>query len=91
MFTEDDRVELGKFLRSGSGANFLNHLREHPAKMPPHFTPADGNMQPHHIQLHYAFGVGETAKLDQILKLLDPKTPPKEPEPIRLHDTKSLT
>lgn len=91
QFTDDDRIELAKFLRSAAGIHFLAHLREVRAKMPPHFTPADGNMQPHHISLHYAFGVAEAAKIEQIILMMEVKSKLQEAEPVALFDGKQLS
>ena len=86
----DIQTELAKFLNSASGQWLVHHLREYPASMPAHFTPADGNLQQHHVTLHHAFGIGERAKITQILALAESRVAPTESEPLRLFDTKQL-
>lgn len=85
---DNDRIELAKYLHGAEGQRLVNFLRANPPSSP---IAVDTAMGVHHVQINYGFTLGLDARLKQLIDLAESKTPAKEPEPVRLHDTKSLS
>lgn len=82
---DNDRIELAKYLHGPEGQRLIAFMRANPPASP---IAVDTSIQVHHVQVNYGFGLGLDARLKQLIDLAENKTPPKEPEPLRLHDTK---
>jgi hypothetical protein len=85
---DNDRIELAKYLHGPEGQRLIAFMRASP---PPPPIPVDVKMEVHHIQLCFGYTLGLDARLKQLIELAESKAAPKEPEPLRLHDTKSLS
>lgn len=84
--SDNDRIELAKFLRSPSGQNLLSLLRENPPASP---WPVASDA-PHNIQLNHGWDKACSKMLRTIQEMAEAPAKPAAEQPLTLHDTKKL-